>query len=306
MIYKDITQTIGNTPLVKLNNIPSDDMADIYVKVESFNPSFSVKDRAALYILDAAEKEGLLKKGDTIIEPTSGNTGIAMAMIGAARGYEVILVMSETMSLERRSIMEAFGAKIILTNKDLGTQGSVDVALKYVEEEGYFMPNQFANENNLIAHLETTAEEIYEALDGKLDAFVAGVGTGGTISGTGRKLKSYNKDIEIIALEPESSPLISKGTAGPHKLQGMGANFIPEILDQNVIDDVLRITNEEAFEMARKLATQEGIFAGVSSGANLAGALKIAKKLGKGKTVVTVLPDTGERYLSTDLFIKED
>ena len=306
MIYKDITQTIGNTPLVKLNNIPSDDMADIYVKVESFNPSFSVKDRAALYILDAAEKEGLLKKGDTIIEPTSGNTGIAMAMIGAARGYEVILVMSETMSLERRSIMEAFGAKIILTNKDLGTQGSVDVAIKYVEEEGYFMPNQFANENNLIAHLETTAEEIYEALDGKLDAFVAGVGTGGTISGTGRKLKSYNKDIEIIALEPESSPLISKGTAGPHKLQGMGANFIPEILDQNVIDDVLRITNEEAFEMARKLATQEGIFAGVSSGANLAGALKIAKKLGKGKTVVTVLPDTGERYLSTDLFIKED
>lgn len=306
MIYKDITQTIGNTPLVKLNNIPSDDMADIYVKVESFNPSFSVKDRAALYILDAAEKEGLLKKGDTIIEPTSGNTGIAMAMIGAARGYEVILVMSETMSLERRSIMEAFGAKIILTNKDLGTQGSVDVAIKYVEEEGYFMPNQFANENNLIAHLETTAEEIYESLDGKLDAFVAGVGTGGTISGTGRKLKSYNKDIEIIALEPESSPLISKGTAGPHKLQGMGANFIPEILNQNVIDDVLRITNEEAYEMARKLATQEGIFAGVSSGANLAGALKIAKKLGKGKTVVTVLPDTGERYLSTDLFNKED
>lgn len=306
MIYKDITQTIGNTPLVKLNNIPSDDMADIYVKVESFNPSFSVKDRAALYILDAAEKEGLLKKGDTIIEPTSGNTGIAMAMIGAARGYEVILVMSETMSLERRRIMEAFGAKIILTNKDLGTQGSVDVALKYVEEEGYFMPNQFANENNLIAHLETTAEEIYGALDGKIDAFVAGVGTGGTISGTGRKLKSYNKDIEIVALEPESSPLISKGTAGPHKLQGMGANFIPEILDQNVIDDVLRITNEEAYEMARKLATQEGIFAGVSSGANLAGALKIAKKLGKGKTVVTVLPDTGERYLSTDLFNKED
>ncbi len=306
MIYKDITQTIGNTPLVKLNNIPSDDMADIYVKVESFNPSFSVKDRAALYILDAAEKEGLLKKGDTIIEPTSGNTGIAMAMIGAARGYEVILVMSETMSLERRSIMEAFGAKIILTNKDLGTQGSVDVAIKYVEEEGYFMPNQFANENNLIAHLETTAEEIYESLDGKLDAFVAGVGTGGTISGTGRKLKSYNNDIQIIALEPESSPLISKGTAGPHKLQGMGANFIPEILNQNVIDDVLRITNEEAYEMARKLATQEGIFAGVSSGANLAGALKIAKKLGKGKTVVTVLPDTGERYLSTDLFNKED
>ena len=281
-------------------------MADIYVKVESFNPSFSVKDRAALYILDAAEKEGLLKKGDTIIEPTSGNTGIAMAMIGAARGYEVILVMSETMSLERRSIMEAFGAKIILTNKDLGTQGSVDVAIKYVEEEGYFMPNQFANENNLIAHLETTAEEIYESLDGKLDAFVAGVGTGGTISGTGRKLKSYNNDIQIIALEPESSPLISKGTAGPHKLQGMGANFIPEILNQNVIDDVLRITNEEAYEMARKLATQEGIFAGVSSGANLAGALKIAKKLGKGKTVVTVLPDTGERYLSTDLFNKED
>lgn len=306
MIYKDITQTIGNTPLVKLNNIPSDDMADIYVKVESFNPSFSVKDRAALYILDAAEKEGLLKKGDTIIEPTSGNTGIAMAMIGAARGYEVILVMSETMSLERRSIMEAFGAKIILTNKDLGTQGSVDVALKYVEEEGYFMPNQFANENNLIAHLETTAEEIYGALDGKIDAFVAGVGTGGTISGTGRKLKSYNKDIEIVALEPESSPLISKGTAGPHKLQGMGANFIPEILDQNVIDEVLRITNDEAYEMARKLSTQEGIFAGVSSGANIAGALKVARKLGKGKTVVTVLPDTGERYLSTDLFKKED
>lgn len=305
MIYQDITQTVGKTPLVKLNRLTDETMADVYVKVESFNPTSSVKDRAALYIINAAEKEGILKKGDTIIEPTSGNTGIAMAMIGAARGYRVIIVMSETMSLERRQIIEAFGAEIILTKKEAGTQGSVDLAEKYVKEKGYFMPNQFANKNNTIAHLETTAEEIYHDLDGKIDAFVAGVGTGGTISGSGRKLKSYKSDIKIIAVEPESSPLITTGTAGPHKIQGMGANFIPGILEQDILDDVLTMPNELAYTYARRLAREEGILAGISSGANVAAAIEVAKKLGPDHVVVTVLPDTGERYLSTDLFNEE-
>lgn len=302
MIYQDITHTVGKTPLVKLNRIADETMADVYVKVESFNPSSSVKDRAALYIINAAEKEGILKKGDTIIEPTSGNTGIAMAMIGAARGYRVIIVMPESMSLERRKIVEAFGAEIILTKKEEGTQGSVDLAEKYVKEKGYFMPNQFANLNNTIAHLETTAEEIYHDLDGKIDAFVAGVGTGGTISGGGRKLKSYNSNIKIIAVEPESSPIITTGNAGPHKIQGMGANFIPEILEQDILDDVLTMPDEKAYEYARRLAREEGILAGISSGANVAAAIEVAKKLGPDHVVVTVLPDTGERYLSTDLF----
>lgn len=302
MIYQDITQTVGKTPLVKLNRLTDDTMADVYVKVESFNPTSSVKDRAALYIINAAEKEGILKKGDTIIEPTSGNTGIAIAMIGAARGYRVIIVMSESMSLERRQIIEAFGAKIILTKKEDGTQGSVDLAEKYVKEKGYFMPNQFANENNTMAHLETTAEEIYHDLDGRIDAFVAGVGTGGTISGSGRKLKSYKSDIKIIAVEPESSPLITTGTAGPHKIQGMGANFIPAILEQDILDDVITMPNEKAYTYARRLAQEEGILAGISSGANVAAAIEVAKKMGPDHVVVTVLPDTGERYLSTDLF----
>lgn len=306
MKYENILETIGNTPLVKINQLTDESMATIYAKVESFNPSGSVKDRAAIYILDAAKKMGLLKEGGTIIEPTSGNTGIGFAMIGAALGYEVILVMPETMSLERRKILKAYGAKLILTDAKLGMKGSIEVAQKLVDEKGYFMPNQFENEYNVLAHFETTAQEIIRDTKGDIDAFVAGVGTGGTLSGTGKKLKMHRQDIHVVAVEPEKSSLLSGNAAGPHKIQGIGANFIPKIYDADVVDEVMCVSDEEAFETARLLVTKEGLFAGISSGAAMSAALKLAKRLGKGKTIVVILPDGGDRYLSTDLFIGEE
>lgn len=288
MINSKVYEMIGNTPMIKIEN---DNMADIYLKVESFNPGGSIKDRPALYMIERAEEKGLLKKGMTIIEPTSGNMG-----------YKVIVVMPDTMSVERQMLMKAYGAELILTDGKEGMKGSVELAKELAEEKGYFMPSQFENENNAKAHYETTGLEILNDLDGKIDLFIAGVGTGGTITGIGRRLKEANKDIEIVAIEPDDSAILSGDKAGPHGIQGIGANFIPEILDREIIDSVLRVSNEDAFEYSRKLGREYGILSGISSGANFYGAIEMAKKLGKGKNLVTVLPDNGERYLSTDLF----
>ncbi len=302
MKHDSIHQAIGKTPMIELSYTDNGNRGNIFVKLESFNPGGSIKDRAALYMVEDAEKKGILEKGGTIIEPTSGNTGIALAMIGSAKGYKVIIVMPDTMSIERRKLMEAYGAKVILTDGKYGMAGSVELAEKLAKEKGYFMPDQFGNINNVKAHYETTSLEILEEINGKIDAFVAGVGTGGTITGIGKRLKEENPNTLIIAVEPEKSPLLSGGKAGPHGLQGIGANFIPSILDMNIIDEIIKINEEEAYLQAKNLGKYEGILSGISSGANVAAALKIAEKLGKGKKVVTVLPDTGERYLSTDLF----
>lgn len=302
MILNNIGELVGKTPIVRLNNIKEEGTAEILVKIESFNPSGSVKDRAALYMVEAAEREGILTRGGTIIEPTSGNTGVGLAMIGAAKGYNVILVMPDTMSIERKKLMQAYGAKIILTEGKYGMAGSVELAEELARDNNYFMPNQFVNKNNLIAHYETTGVEILKATDGNIDAFVAGVGTGGTISGTGKRLKEYNKDILLIAVQPAKSPVLTGGQPSGHKIQGIGANFIPDIFDNDIVDEILSIDEETAYLYAKRLAAEEGILCGISSGANVAAASIIAKRLGEGKRVLTVLPDTGERYLSIDLF----
>lgn len=302
MILNSIYQAIGVTPIIKLNNLVDEGMADILVKVESFNPSGSVKDRAALYMIEGAEREGKLKKGDTIVEPTSGNTGIGLAMVGASKGYKVILTMPDSMSTERRKILKAYGAEIILTEGKLGMSGAVEKARSLSEENGFFLPDQFSNRDNVRAHYETTAEEILRDVEGKLQAFIAGVGTGGTISGVGRKLKEEIDDIAIIAVEPSKSQVLAGNDPAPHGIQGLGANFVPAILDRSVIDKIIDISDEEAFKYARLLGEKEGILVGISAGANLAAAIKIARELGSGKRVLTILPDTGERYLSTDLF----
>lgn len=305
MILNNIGEAVGKTPIVRLNNIKEEGAAEILIKIESFNPSGSVKDRAALYMIEAAEREGILTKGGTIIEPTSGNTGVGLAMIGAAKGYNVILVMPDTMSIERRKLMQAYGAKIILTEGKYGMSGSVELAERLAKDNNYFLPNQFANKNNLIAHYETTGVEILQATDGNIDAFIAGVGTGGTISGIGKRLKEHNKDILIIAVQPAKSPVLTGGQPNPHKIQGIGANFVPDIFDNDIVDEILNIDEEIAYSYARQLAAREGILCGISSGANVAAASIIAKRLGDGKRVLTILPDTGERYLSTDLFNEE-
>lgn len=304
MIFNNITDAIGRTPLVKINQI-DEDMAEVLVKLESFNPGGSVKDRPALYMILAAEKNGLLKKGDTIIEATSGNMGIALSMIGAARGYKVKIVMPDTMSVERRRIMTAYGAELVLTEGKLGMKGSVEMAEKLAKENNYFLTRQFSNEANLQSHLETTAKEILEDTEGKLDAFVAGVGTGGTISGVGKVLKEHNKDILTVAVQPVKSPVLTGGAPSSHGIQGLGANFIPDIYDKNVVDEIIDMDEETAYASARELGKNEGLLVGMSSGANFAAALQIAKRLGKGKRVVVILPDTGERYLSTVLFAQE-
>lgn len=303
MILNNISETIGRTPLIRLNH--TKDMAEILVKVESFNPGGSVKDRAALYMILDAERKGLIKKGDTIVEPTSGNTGIALAMLGAARGYRVKIVMPDTMSIERRNLMKGYGAELILTEGKLGMKGSVDLANKIAKENNYFMPNQFGNMANVQAHIETTAREILEDTEGRLDAFVAGVGTGGTISGVGKILKEQNNDILTVAVQPSKSPVLTGGAPSSHGIQGIGANFIPDIIDLSVVDEIIDIDEDAAYENARNLGKYEGILAGMSSGGNLAAAIIIAKRLGEYKRVVTVLPDTGERYLSTVLFKNE-
>ena len=297
-----LEQTIGHTPLLELTRINTAP-AHIWAKLEMFNP-YSVKDRAALYMLNAAEAEGKLTPGGTVVEPTSGNTGIALAFLAAARGYKMILTMPESMSAERVKLVKALGAKIVLTPKADGMKGAVEAALKIVKETpGAFMPGQFDNPNNPRAHEETTGPEIWNALNGKVDIFVAGVGTGGTISGVGRYLKKQNPHIKIVAVEPAESPLLSTGKAGPHGIQGIGANFVPGNLDRSVIDEIIPVKTADAQQTARKLGQQEGILPGVSGGAALWAALELAKRAeNKGKNIVALLPDGGERYLSTGLF----
>jgi len=301
VLYNSILETIGKTPLIKVKK-SAENMADIYLKIESFNPGSSIKDRASLYMINDAEERGILKDGQTIIEATSGNTGIALSMIGASKGYKVIIVMPETMSEERKLLVKAFGAELILTPGALGMKGSVDKAIDLVNEYGYFMPSQFTNMANLKAHYETTAIEILNDLNNKVDAFVAGVGTGGTISGVGRRFKEQLKEVLIVGVQPEKSPVLTNGKPSSHGLQGMGANFIPEIYDEKVVDRIIDMNEEDAFNGSRYLATREGIISGISSGANFVAATIVAKEMGPGKIVVTVLPDTGERYLSTLLF----
>ncbi len=308
-VAQSITDLIGNTPLVKLNRVVSEDAADIYLKLEFFNPGSSVKDRIALAMIEAAEQEGLLKPGDTIIEPTSGNTGIGLAMVAAAKGYRAILVMPDTMSLERRNLLRAYGAELVLTPGAEGMGGAIRKAEEIARENpSYFMPQQFNNPANPKVHRETTGRELLEQAKelGGIDAFVAGVGTGGTITGAGRVLKEAYPHIHIVAVEPAASPVLSGGKPGPHKIQGIGAGFVPAVLDTEIYDEIITVENEEAYETARKVARAEGILGGVSSGAAIFAGLKVARKLGPGKKVVVVIPSNGERYLSTPLYQFED
>ena len=303
-IYQDITETIGNTPLVRLNRLTDGLPGEVLVKLEFFNPANSVKDRIGRAIIDAAEADGTLKPGGTIVEATSGNTGIALALVGAARGYKVALTMPETMSLERRVTLRAYGAEIVLTPGSAGMQGAVDKANEIVAEtEGAILARQFSNPANPAVHRATTAEEIWKDTDGAVDIFIAGFGTGGTVTGVGNVLKERKPSVEIYGVEPEASALLTTGKAGPHKIQGLGANFIPDILDRKVLDDVYTVSNEDAIETARKLASEEGILGGISTGANVYAALRLAAlEENRGKTIVTVACDYGERYVSTVLF----
>lgn len=303
-IYESAAELVGRTPLVRLNNIAKKYglKAEICAKVESFNP-YSVKDRVAVEIVAQAEKDGKLKKGGTIIEPTSGNTGIGLAFIGALKGYEVILVMPESMSVERRKLVAALGAKVVLTPAKEGMQGALDKAEELAKEKGGYIANQFANPANPKAHELTTAKEIIADTDGKTDIFVASVGTGGTLSGTGRVLKQNNAAVKVVAVEPAASPLLTKGYAAPHTIQGIGANFVPDALDRSVIDEIIDVTDERAKEVARELAKAEGLLCGISSGAALAAAIEVAERdENTGKRIVVILPDGGERYMSTGLF----
>jgi cysteine synthase A len=301
-VYSNVTELIGHTPLVKLNRIAGNN-ATVAAKLEFYNPANSVKDRIGAAIIEAAEASGELKPGGTIVEGTSGNTGIALAMVGAAKGYTVVLAMPETMSLERRALLRAYGAELVLTPGPLGMKGAVAKAEEIAKERGGVLARQFANPANLAVHRRTTAEEIWADTDGKVDIVVAGVGTGGTVSGVGQVLKEHNPEVKVIAVEPAESPILSGGQPGPHKIQGLGANFVPEILDRSVIDEVITRNIDQSLDFARAAATQEGLLVGISSGAALSAAVEIANRPeNAGKTIVAVLPDFGERYLSTILF----
>ena len=305
-VYKKITDTVGHTPLLEVENIEAAEKLDakIYAKLEYFNPAGSVKDRIAKAMIDDAEAKGVLKKGGVIIEPTSGNTGIGLASVAAARGYRLIIAMPETMSVERRNLMKAYGAELVLTDGSKGMKGAIAKANELAAEiEGSFIPSQFSNPANPAIHEKTTGVEIWEDTDGKVDIFVAGVGTGGTVTGVGKYLKSKNPDVKVVAVEPKSSPVLSEGTAGPHKIQGIGAGFVPDTLDTNIYDEIIPVENEAAFETGRMIARTEGVLVGISSGAAMWAAIQLAKRPeNKGKTIVALLPDTGERYLSTPMF----
>ena len=305
-IYRSIEELIGRTPLLELSNLAKklELNATLLAKVEALNPGGSAKDRVAKRMVEDAEKAGILKAGATIIEPTSGNTGIGLAVMAAARGYRAIIVMPDSMSMERRLLMTAFGAELVLTEGAKGMTGAIEKAEELAKEiPNSFIPGQFDNPSNPAAHYETTGPEIWEDTDGKVDIFVAGIGTGGTITGTGRYLKEQNPDVKIIGVEPASSPLLTKGEAGPHGLQGIGANFVPSILDTEIYDEVITVTEEEAYEAGRSIARTEGLLAGISAGAALHAAVEVAKRPeNAGKTIVVLLPDTGDRYLSTPMF----
>ena len=302
-IYEDITKTIGNTPLVRINRIDTFG-AEILVKLESFNPLSSIKDRIGVAMLEDAERKGLIKNSSTIIEPTSGNTGIALAFACAVKGYKLILTMPDTMSIERQKLLKLLGAEIILTPGDKGMKGAVERAEEIVKKtKGAFMPQQFKNPANPQIHRETTAKEILADIDKRADFFVVGVGTGGTLTGVGAVLKRQIPGIRIVAVEPEDSPVLSGGSPGSHTIQGIGAGFVPDVLDRNLIDEIIRVKNEDAKRLAQELAKNEGILAGISSGAALFAAIEVAKRPNsKGKRIIVILPDSGERYLSTDLF----
>ncbi|WYP26660.1 cysteine synthase A [Alkalihalobacillus sp. FSL W8-0930] len=301
-----VLDLIGNTPLVKLNRLTTDQHADVYLKLEYYNPGSSVKDRIGLAMLEAAEEAGKIKPGDSFVEPTSGNTGIGLAMVAAAKGFKAILVMPETMSLERRNLLRAYGAEVVLTPGPEGMGGAIRKATELANEHGYFMPQQFENEANPAIHRSTTGKELLEQVDGQLDAFVSGIGTGGTITGAGGFLKEHFPELKVVAVEPKDSPILSGGSPGPHKIQGIGAGFVPKILDQDVYDEVVQVSTEQSFEFARKAAREEGILGGISSGAAIYAALEVAKKLGPGKKVVAIIPSNGERYLSTALYQFEE
>ncbi|MFF3025328.1 cysteine synthase A [Gottfriedia sp. NPDC057948] len=301
-VANSVYELIGRTPIVKLNRLVDEDSAEIYLKLEFMNPGSSVKDRIALAMIEDSEKKGLIKPGDTIIEPTSGNTGIGLAMVAAAKGYKSILVMPETMSIERRNLLRAYGAELVLTPGPEGMGGAIRKADELAKENGYFVPQQFNNIANPEVHRLTTGPEIVEQMGDQLDAFISGVGTGGTISGVGAVLKEAYPGINIVAVEPEDSPVLSGGKPGPHKIQGIGAGFIPETLNTDIYDEIVQIKNDDAMETARKVAKEEGILVGISSGAAISAALQVAKKLGKGKKVLAIIPSNGERYLSTALF----
>lgn len=303
-IYEDITKTVGGTPIVRINRLNGAGVATVLVKLESFNPLSSVKDRIGVAMIEAAEASGLIGPGTVVIEPTSGNTGIALAFVCAAKGYKLILTMPETMSIERRRLLEILGAEVVLTEGSRGMKGAVEKAEELAKETpGSFIPQQFTNPANPEIHRKTTAEEIWADTDGRLDYFVAGIGTGGTITGVGELLKKRNPALRIIAVEPADSPVLSGGKPGPHKIQGIGAGFVPAVLNRSVMDEILTVRHEDAGETAKRLAREEGILAGISSGANLWAALQVARRPeAAGKVIVTLLPDTGERYLSTWLF----
>jgi len=301
--YKEITELIGGTPLVRLNRFSRDGAATIYAKVESFNPGGSVKDRICLNMINEAERQGRLKPGSTIVEPTSGNTGIGLALISAVRGYRLILVMPESMSMERASLLSSYGAQLVLTAAWEGMKGAIKEAESIVAQNpSYFMPDQFSNPANPAIHRRTTAVEIWDALNGKIDAFVAAVGTGGTITGCGEVFKERNARINVIAVEPAGSPVLSGGDPGPHKIQGIGAGFIPKVLNRSILDRVITVTDDEAYQTTKLLAKKEGLLVGISAGANVYAAQKVAEELGPDQNVVTILPDTGERYISIEKY----
>jgi cysteine synthase len=301
--YKGITELIGNTPLVRLNRLSKPGSAVIYAKVESFNPGGSVKDRICLNMINEAERQGKLKPGGTLVEPTSGNTGIGLALVAAVRGYKLILVMPESMSMERASLLSSYGAQLVLTAAWEGMKGSIKEAESIVAQNpSYFMPDQFSNPANPAMHRMTTGPEILEALNGKVDAFVAAVGTGGTITGCGEVIKERNPRARVIAVEPAGSPVLSGGEPGPHKIQGIGAGFVPKVLNRKILDGVITVTDDEAYQTAKLLAKKEGLLVGISAGANVFAAQKVAEELGSEKNVVTILCDTGERYISIEKY----
>jgi cysteine synthase A len=302
IISNNALEQIGGTPLVRLNRLPGRGAATVWGKLEGANPGGSVKDRIALAMIEQAEKDGCIKPGDTMVEPTSGNTGIGLSLVCAVKGYKLILTMPDSMSQERRRLLGAYGAELVLTPGAQGMRGAIEAAEEISRGKKFFMPQQFRNPANPRIHEQTTGPEIYQALEGKVDAFVAGIGTGGTITGVGRYLRAHNPKVRIVAVEPADSPVLSGGSPGPHKIQGIGAGFVPDILDTSIYQEVITVTNEDAMNTARSLARGEGLFAGISSGANVFAALRVAKKFGPGKNVVTVLCDTGERYLSTGIF----
>lgn len=301
MLVNSALELIGNTPVLRVNNMTDENEGEVFIKLEKFNPGLSIKDRAALGMIEKAEKDGILKSGSVIVEPTSGNTGIGIALVGKLKGYKVVIVMPETMSKERRDMIKAYGAELVLTEGKKGMKGAIEMAEKLVKEKGYFMPQQFENKANPQKHYETTAEEILRDIP-DIDVFVAGVGSGGTIVGVGRKLKELKPDVKVVAVEPEKSPVLSGGNPGAHKIQGIGAGFIPGVYSKDIVDEIFEVSDEDSYKVAKEFATKEGVLIGISSGAALYAGIEIAKKLGRDKKIVVISPDGGEKYFSSGLY----